>query len=68
VMQAAKRSLQLLDLAFDSAFRAYSQVSAPADQVEIEMRSSERRMEKQTTNFPERRFGERRGRPLKAVA
>jgi len=68
VMMAAKRSLQLLHLAFDTAYRAYSTKGEEVDRVEVDLRSAERRMQRQTTSFPERRFGERRGRPLRAVA
>ena len=67
VMLAAKRSLQLLDLAFNTAYRAYS-VSDKADEdVAVEMRSKERRKQDEAIEFPERRFGERRGH-LRSVA
>ncbi len=68
VMLAAKRSLQLLDLAMNTAYRAYSAkvTNIPADGAE--QRSADRRRLDLPTGFPERRFGERRGRPLRSVA
>jgi pyrroloquinoline quinone (PQQ) biosynthesis protein C len=68
VMLAAKRSLQLLDLAFNTAYRAYSFSANAEDDVAIDMRSDERRKQDQPIHFPERRFGERRGRVLHNVA
>jgi pyrroloquinoline quinone (PQQ) biosynthesis protein C len=68
VMLAAKRSLQLLDLAFNTAYRACSRSDAVTKQVRVELRTAERRKQPQPIAFPERRFGERRGRPLAAVA
>ena len=68
VMLAAKRSLQLLDLAFNTAYRAYSFSANAAYDVTIDMRNDERRKQDQPTHFPERRFGERRGRVLRNVA
>jgi pyrroloquinoline quinone (PQQ) biosynthesis protein C len=67
-MAAAKRSLQLLDLAFNTSYRAYSTDSGPDAEVDVDMRGSDRRRENRTTPFPERRFGERRGRKLRSVA
>ena len=60
-MLAARRSLLLLDLAFNTSYRAYS--AAPISQPEVDRRGRERRVEKQMLRFPDRRFGERRGRP-----
>ena len=68
VMLAAKRSLQLLDLAFNTAYRAYSFSANAEYDVTIDMRNDERRKQDQPTHFPERRFGERRGRVLRNVA
>jgi pyrroloquinoline quinone (PQQ) biosynthesis protein C len=67
VMQAAKRSLQLMDLAFDTAFRAYS-TSDTSQRLETEQRVRERRWRDMMLEFPERRFGDRRGRRLRSVA
>ena len=67
VMQAAKRSLQLMDLAFDTAFRAYSMSDTPR-QLVPEQRIGERRWHRVALEFPERRFGDRRGRRLRSVA
>lgn len=67
VMLAAKRSLQLLDLAFNTAYRAYSLADNAADDIAVEMRSEDRRKQGEAIEFPERRFGERRGR-LRSVA
>jgi pyrroloquinoline quinone (PQQ) biosynthesis protein C len=68
VMLAAKRSLQLLHLAFDTSYRAYSFREEQDIELETEKRASERRMGKHSIPFPERRFGERRGRAIAAVA
>lgn len=67
VMLAAKRSLQLLDLAFNTAYRACSRAEAPANPAAVELRTFERRQCTQPTGFPERRIGERRGRPLRCL-
>jgi pyrroloquinoline quinone (PQQ) biosynthesis protein C len=68
VMLAAKRSLQLLDLAMNTAYRAYSETAANGPAGGVEQRAAERRKRDLPTGFPERRFGERRGRPLRSVA
>lgn len=68
VMLAVKRSLQLLDLAFNTSYRAYSLSAAFRQQVNVDKRLAERRREKRLISFPERRFGERRGRPGWLVA
>ena len=68
VMLAVKRSLQLLDLAMDTSFRAYSEAPAAGPKDGVELRGVERRAMSQPIKFPERRFGERRGRPLRSVA
>lgn len=67
VMQAAKRSLQLMNLAFDTAFRAYS-FSDTSQQLATDHRVRERRSREMMLEFPERRFGDRRGRRLRSVA
>ncbi|MCW5624759.1 MAG: iron-containing redox enzyme family protein [Burkholderiales bacterium] len=66
VMLATKRSLELLHLALHSSFRAYSTV----DRTEFaadDKRACERRSALRTISFPERRFGDRRGRALRAA-
>ena len=67
VMQAAKRSLQLMSLAFDTAFRAYS-ISDTSERLATDHRVRERRSREVVLEFPERRFGDRRGRRLRSVA
>jgi len=61
VMLAAKRSLQLLNLALHTSYRAYSVNDVPID-VPNDHRVRERRKRQRVIGFPERRFGERRGR------
>jgi pyrroloquinoline quinone (PQQ) biosynthesis protein C len=61
VMLAAKRSLQLLHLALHTSYRAYSVMELPVD-VPNDQRTDERRKQQRLISFPERRFGERRGR------
>lgn len=61
VMLAAKRSLQLLHLALHTSYRAYSVSEMPLD-VPDDKRIGERRKLQRLIGFPERRFGERRGR------
>jgi pyrroloquinoline quinone (PQQ) biosynthesis protein C len=68
VMLAAKRSLQLLDLAMSTSYRAYSPPMALASPAGRECRLTERRARRQPIGFPERRFGERRGRRVRLVA
>ncbi len=62
VMLAAKRSLQLLHLALHSCYRAYAVAEGPVVDVPVEHRADERRKLQRVIAFPERRFGERRGR------
>jgi pyrroloquinoline quinone (PQQ) biosynthesis protein C len=59
VMLAAKRSLQLLELAFDTSYRAFTPARGVV--VERDQRSDERRRQQMPIKFPERRLGERRG-------
>jgi pyrroloquinoline quinone (PQQ) biosynthesis protein C len=66
VMLAAKRSLQLLDLAMSTSYRVYS--AAPGQEREDELRAAERRKWTQPIGFPERRFGDRRGRRIRPVS
>ena len=67
VMLAAKRSMQLLHLALHTSYRAYSVNDLPVD-VPLDMREEDRRKQHHAIAFPERRFGERRGRKVQAVA
>ena len=60
-MLAAKRSLQLLHLALNTSYRAYSFAQDNGSTVVEERRASERRQFHRTLAFPDRRFGERRG-------
>ena len=66
-MLAAKRSLQLLHLAFNTSYRAFS-TAQEIRGVNVEQRIGERRQSSQPIAFPDRRFGDRRGRVLRAVA
>jgi len=71
-MLAAKRSLQLLHLALDTSYRAYSFSDHDAGAFLVdrrlgERRSGERRRARRTLGFPDRRFGERRGRVLRSA-
>jgi len=67
-MLAAKRSLQLLDLAFVTSYRAFSAADHAIREVETDQRVGERRRLHAEVAFPDRRFSERRGRRLRAVA
>jgi pyrroloquinoline quinone (PQQ) biosynthesis protein C len=68
VMLAAKRSLQLINLAFNTSYRAYSTADDANTFVPVDNRVGERRVHQTNLSFPERRFGDRRGRPIRAVA
>jgi hypothetical protein len=71
VMLAAKRSIQLLDQALEAAHKAYT----PAEELPApgaDKRASDRRSDRRTAaaefiSFPDRRFGDRRGRARRAV-
>lgn len=68
VMLAAKRSLQLLDHALVTSFRAYS-VAAPSDGAsDAERRGPDRRSAESRIAFPDRRFRERRGLGMDSLA
>lgn len=71
-MIAAKRSIQLLGNALTTAYQAYSTNAGIDTEIDTEKRNSDRREERlpavMTINFPERRFGERRGRMIRSVA
>lgn len=68
VMLAAKRSLELLHLAFNTSYRAYSPVVAISKRIAHDKRADERRCAARNPGFPDRRFSDRRGRQLRAVA
>ena len=61
VMLAAKRSLQLLDHALSTSFRAYSVAAPAASAVEQDRRGRDRRCSEASIAFPDRRWRERRG-------
>jgi pyrroloquinoline quinone (PQQ) biosynthesis protein C len=70
VMLAAKRSIQLLDQALEASHKAYT----PAEELPVpgaDKRASDRRSDRRTVagfiSFPDRRFGDRRGRARRAV-
>jgi pyrroloquinoline quinone (PQQ) biosynthesis protein C len=56
VMTAARRSLQLLNLALLTSSRAYSTVSVPAISAGRERRAGDRRLEQEAIGFPDRRY------------
>ena len=68
VMLAAKRSLQLLSQALNTAYSAYSATEPDESNVASNMRENNRRMAQKMVAFPDRRFSDRRGRQLRAVA
>ena len=71
VMLAAKRSVQLLHNALTTGYQAYS-VAADKVVPATELRSSDKRTDRRqaqvSMSFPERRFADRRGRQIRAVA
>ena len=68
VMLAAKRSVQLLNQALHTAYQAYTPVQTQDRRGEADKRADERRHAKRMVAFPDRRFGDRRGRSRRAVA
>jgi pyrroloquinoline quinone (PQQ) biosynthesis protein C len=68
VMLAAKRSLQLLDHALITSYRAYSNASAASQPVGEDRRATDRRQAASPIPFPDRRFRERRGLDADSVA
>jgi pyrroloquinoline quinone (PQQ) biosynthesis protein C len=60
-MLAAKRSLELLDQALDTAFRAYTPAMSANAHVEGDRRLGDRRAQQLAIGFPDRRMRERRG-------
>ncbi|MEO8004492.1 MAG: iron-containing redox enzyme family protein [Betaproteobacteria bacterium] len=71
VMLAAKRSIQLLHNALTTGYQAYSVAESQAvshDQRVGSIKQSDRRGMQMILAFPDRRFGDRRGRQMRAVA
>jgi len=73
VMVASKRSVQLLHHALMTSFQAYSVSETmgydnAGEQHAAQQRRNDRRNDAKVTGFPERRFGERRGRTCRNVA
>ena len=71
VMLAAKRSVQLLQNALETGYKAYSVSDAsavPQSELRAEDQRAERRKSQLLLGFPERRFSDRRGRQHRAVA
>jgi pyrroloquinoline quinone (PQQ) biosynthesis protein C len=71
VMVAAKRSVQLLHNALLTGYQAYSvceETLVPQSELRAVDKRAERRKDQQARSFPERRFSDRRGRQLRAVA
>jgi len=71
-MIAAKRSIQLLHNALMTSYQAYTVNNGSGAGIDTDKRKSDRRAERAqaaiSTGFPERRFGERRGRTIRSVA
>jgi pyrroloquinoline quinone (PQQ) biosynthesis protein C len=61
VMTAARRSLQLLNLALLTSSRAYSNGAIAGTSIESERRTSDRRVFQAPMKFPDRRIVDRRG-------
>src|SRR5258706_6794255 len=71
VMVAAKRSVQLLHNTLLTGYQAYSvceETLFPQSELRAVDKRAERRKDQQARSFPERRFSDRRGRQLRAVA
>ena len=71
VMIAAKRSVQLLQNALETGYKAYSvteETVVPDSNQRASDQCADRRQMQLLMTFPERRFGDRRGRQLRAVA
>ena len=72
VMLAAKRSVQLLHNALMTAYTAYSVKTDSGSGVAVMRQGNDRRADRRVgavaTDFPERRFGERRGRSWQVCA
>src|SRR5258706_649372 len=68
---AAQRRVQLLHNALLTGYQAYSvseETSVPESELRAVDKRAERRKDQQARSFPERRFSDRRGRQLRAVA
>jgi pyrroloquinoline quinone (PQQ) biosynthesis protein C len=68
VMNAARRSVQLLNLALLTSSRAYSTGAAPAISMGHERRASDRRQVQEPIAFPDRRVIDRRGTAVSRAA
>jgi hypothetical protein len=71
VMLAAKRSIQLLNNALTTGYKAYSvseQQVVPSNELRSSDQRDERRKGRKSVSFPERRFADRRGRQNRAIA
>jgi len=71
VMLAAKRSVQLLNNALTTGYKAYSvseQQVVPSNELRSSDQRDERRKGRKSVSFPERRFADRRGRQNRAIA
>ena len=68
VMNAARRSVQLLNLALLTASRAYSTVAAHAISTGHDRRAADRRQVQQPISFPDRRVIDRRGTAVSRAA
>lgn len=71
VMLAAKRSIQLLHNALTTGYQAYSVSTeriVPSNELRGADERKDRRQAQKTMSFPERRFADRRGRQVRAVA
>jgi hypothetical protein len=68
VMTAARRSLQLLNLALLRSSRAYSTRAAPGISIGRERRAADRRLTREHIAFPDRRIIDRRGTAVSTKA
>lgn len=68
VMTAARRSVQLLNLALLTSSRAYSTGAVPAISTGRERRATDRRQVQQPIGFPDRRVIDRRGTAVSRAA
>ena len=71
VMIAAKRSVQLLQNALETGYKAYSvaeETVVPHSDLRASNQRADRRQVQLLMTFPDRRFSDRRGRQLRAVA
>ncbi|MEO8164398.1 MAG: iron-containing redox enzyme family protein [Betaproteobacteria bacterium] len=71
VMLASKRSIQLLHNALTTGYKAYSvstEKVVPLSELRAADERADRRKGQKSMSFPERRFADRRGRQMRAVA